>query len=75
MLSAFIDAWIAGERPRLEDYLQRARPAERAALADAIDDFVTLAPTPRYDDDTLQAIRAEATGTTAAWRPRRCPRC
>ena len=64
LLSAFIDAWIAGERPRLEDYLQRARPAERSALADAIDDFVTLAPTPRYDAATLRAIRAEATGTT-----------
>ena len=64
LLSAFIDAWIAGERPRLEEYLQRARPAERSALADAIDDFVTLAPTPRYDAATLRAIRAEATGTT-----------
>ena len=65
MLSAFVDAWIAGERPRLEDYLQRARPAERPALADAIDDFVTLAPAPRYNDKTLQAIRAEATATTS----------
>lgn len=65
LLSAFVDAWIAGERPRLEDYLQRARPAERPALADAIDDFVTLAPAPRYNDKTLQAIRAEATATTS----------
>jgi transcriptional regulator with XRE-family HTH domain len=65
MLSAFIDAWIAGERPRLEDYVHRVAPAERAALADAIDDFVTLAPAPRYDQDTLRAIRAEAAGATA----------
>jgi transcriptional regulator with XRE-family HTH domain len=66
ILSAFMDAWVAGERPRLEDYLERVDPAERAALADAIDDFVTLAPLPRYDDAALAAIRAEATGTTAA---------
>ena len=65
MLSAFIDAWLAGERPRLEDYVQRVPPTERAALADAIDDFVTLAPAPRYDEDTLRAIRAEAAGTAA----------
>jgi transcriptional regulator with XRE-family HTH domain len=65
-LSAFIDAWLAGERPRLEDYLERVDPAERTALADAIDDFITLAPLPRYDDVTLQAIRAEATGAGAA---------
>jgi hypothetical protein len=65
-LSAFIDAWLAGERPRLEDYLERVKPSERAALADAIDDFITLAPLPRYDDETLRAIRAEATGTATA---------
>jgi transcriptional regulator with XRE-family HTH domain len=65
-LSAFIDAWVAGERPRLEDYLERVEPADRDALADAIDDFVTLAPTPRYDEETLRAIRAEVTGPVAA---------
>ena len=69
LLSAFIDAWIAGERPRLEEYVRRARPAERAALADAIDGFVTLAPAPRYDDDTLEAIRAEAAGAASATLP------
>jgi transcriptional regulator with XRE-family HTH domain len=61
-LSAFIDAWTAGMRPRLEDYLERVDPSERAALADAIDDFVTLAPLPPYDDEALRAIRAEAVG-------------
>src|SRR3954469_7494690 len=66
MLSAFIDAWIAGERPRLEDYVQRVPPDARAALADAIDDFVTLAPSPRYNSETLRAIRAEAVGTATA---------
>jgi hypothetical protein len=65
-LSAFIDAWVAGERPRLEDYLERVDPAERATLAEAIDDFVTLAPLPRYEDDTLRAIRAEVAGAPTA---------
>jgi transcriptional regulator with XRE-family HTH domain len=64
-LSAFIDAWTAGERPRLEDYLERVEPSERAALADAIDDYVTMAPLPRYDDEALRAIRAEAGGAAA----------
>ena len=62
-LSAFMDAWVAGKRPRLEDFLLLVDPAERDALADAIDDFITLAPTPAYDAEALAAILVEASGT------------
>ena len=59
VLSEFIDAWNAGERPRAEDYLDRVAPAERAALADRIGDWLDTAPQPRYDDAALAALRAE----------------
>jgi transcriptional regulator with XRE-family HTH domain len=66
MLSSYIDAWLAGERPRLESYLQQVDPAERDQLAEAIDDFLTMAPTPRYSEEALAAIRAEAMGGAVA---------
>ena len=36
VLSDFIDAWNAGGRPRVRDYLARVPEAERDALADEI---------------------------------------
>ena len=59
LLSAFMDAWNAGRRPRLEDFVEQAPASEQPALARAIADFVELAPTPDYDDAALAAIRAE----------------
>jgi serine/threonine protein kinase len=32
----FEDAWLAGQRPRLEDYLEEATPAERSTLLDEL---------------------------------------
>lgn len=46
LLSQFMDAWLAGERPDAHDYLERAPEADRDALAESIADWLTLAPTP-----------------------------
>ena len=59
ILSEFIDAWNAGSRPDVDDYLARAPAEEQAELADQLLSFLTFAPTPSYDDDALAAIRAE----------------
>jgi len=59
ILSEFIDAWNAGRRPDVDDYLARAPEPERGELADDLVSFMTFAPTPNYSDDALAAIRAE----------------
>lgn len=59
ILSEFIDAWNAGSRPDVDDYIARAPAEEQSELADQLLSFLTFAPTPSYDDDTLAAIRAE----------------
>ena len=59
ILSEFIDAWNAGSRPDVDDYLARAPAEEQGELADQLLSFLTFAPTPSYDDDTLATIRAE----------------
>jgi transcriptional regulator with XRE-family HTH domain len=60
VLSDFIDAWNAGRRPRLRDYLERV-PAgtQRDDLADQIGSWLEIAPTPDYDAATRAEIRAE----------------
>ena len=59
LLSEFIDAWNRAERPRVDDYLARAAPGERDELAERLDDWLLLAPTPEYGADALEAIRAD----------------
>ena len=59
ILSEFIDAWNAGARPDVDDYLARAAEPDRAELADELVSFMTFAPTPAYSDEALAAIRAE----------------
>ena len=59
ILSEFIDAWNAGSRPDIDDYLARAPAQEQSELAAELLSFLTFAPTPSYDDDTLAEIRAE----------------
>ena len=81
ILSDFIDAWNAGRRPDVDE-LRRARRRARPRAAGAdIAAFLAFAPTPEYDDDALDAIRAEpavAAGAAATPRPaasgRRCCR-
>jgi transcriptional regulator with XRE-family HTH domain len=59
ILSEFIDAWNAGRRPDVDDYLARVPEAERGKLADELVTFLSFAPTPSYDEEALAAIRAE----------------
>jgi hypothetical protein len=59
ILSEFIDAWNAGGRPDVDDYVARVAPEERGELADQLISFLSFAPTPAYSDAALDAIRAE----------------
>ncbi len=59
ILSEFIDAWNAGRRPDVDDYLARVPEQERTELADQLVSFLSFAPTPSYDEEALAAIRAE----------------
>jgi transcriptional regulator with XRE-family HTH domain len=83
VLSDFIDAWNAGRRPRLRDYLARVPDgAERDHLAEQISTWLDVAPTPEYDAATRVAIRAEpvveqifeAVGEDAGLWPQLVPR-
>ncbi len=60
VLSEFIDAWNAGERPDVDDYVMRVEEQERGELAEQIVSFLQFAPTPSYDEKALEAIRAES---------------
>jgi hypothetical protein len=60
LLSDFIDAWNAGRRPRVREYLARLPDGpQREELADQITTWLELAPAPAYDEETRAAIRAE----------------
>jgi hypothetical protein len=59
-LSEFIDAWNAGRRPRVRDYLARVPEGpERDALAEQITTWLEIAPTPGYDESARAQIRAD----------------
>jgi transcriptional regulator with XRE-family HTH domain len=58
-LSEFIDAWNAGERPDVADYIARVPAEEQAKLAEQLVSFLSFAPTPAYSEEALAAIRAE----------------
>jgi hypothetical protein len=59
ILSEFIDAWNAGERPDVDAYLDRAAPGEQAGLAEAITTFLLTAPSPVYSDAVLDEVAAD----------------
>ena len=59
ILSEFIDAWNAGARPDVDDYLARASESDRGELAEQLVSFMTFAPTPAYSDEALAAIRGD----------------
>lgn len=61
LLNEFVDAWNAGERPRVEDYVDRAPEDERDELALLLGTFLENAPQPRYSAETLAQIEGEAT--------------
>ncbi len=59
LIGEFVDAWNAGRRPDAAEYLTRADPADRSELAQQLDAWMLVAPTPAFDDDALAAIRTE----------------
>lgn len=59
ILSEFIDAWNAGRRPDVDEYVSRAPAEQQEELADQLIAFLSFAPTPAYSDASLEAIRAE----------------
>jgi hypothetical protein len=59
VLSEFMDDWNAGRRPDVDDYLVRVPAAERDELAEQLMTWLTIAPTPDYDDATRAQIRAD----------------
>lgn len=59
VLGEFVDAWNTGRRPRVDDYLARVPAPERDALADALMDWLAVAPAPAYSEEARAAIRAE----------------
>jgi hypothetical protein len=58
-LSDFIDAWNAGQRPDLDEYLERLPESEREELAALIRAFMVEAPVPAYSVETLREIQSE----------------
>src|SRR3954454_12440498 len=59
VLSEFIDAWNAGQRPDVDEYIARVPAEEQGEMADELISFLSFAPTPAYSEATLDAIRAE----------------
>src|SRR3954454_19802561 len=59
VLSEFIDAWNAGERPDVEEYIARVPEEEQDALSEELLSFLSVAPTPAYSDEALAHIQAE----------------
>jgi transcriptional regulator with XRE-family HTH domain len=60
VLDDFIEAWNAGLRPRVREYLSRVPAgAPRDELADRLALWLEAAPAPEHDERTRAAIRAE----------------
>lgn len=59
VLSDFIDAWNAGRRPSVREYLRRVGDHQRDDLAEQIATWLELAPPPPYDEEARAAIRSE----------------
>src|SRR5690348_8038114 len=59
LLNDFTEAWNAGERPRVDDYVARASPGEQDELAGLIRAFLEIAPKPRYTKEQLKEIESD----------------
>lgn len=56
----FAQAWTAGRRPDVHDYLNRVSgDDEREELAQRLHEWLTIAPTPAYDEATLAKLSAD----------------
>lgn len=56
VLSDFADAWNAGARPAVSEYLERVAAGDRAELAEQIETWLMVAPAPAYSDEALADI-------------------
>ncbi len=66
LLARFIEQWNGGGRPAVEDFLDQAPETGRDDLAGHISTFLALAPTPRYDSQTIdELLNAPAVETAA----------
>ena len=59
ILSEFMDAWTSGRRPDVDEHLARVPESQRDELAGLIHSFLTVAPTPDYDDRAFDELRSE----------------
>ena len=59
LLDEFIARWNAGERPRADEFLERAPAADRDALAGLLNAFLDQAPAPPFGAETLAVIQRE----------------
>jgi transcriptional regulator with XRE-family HTH domain len=59
VLSDFIDAWNAGRRPRVGEYVARVEEGERDALSEQIGFWLEIAPEPELSEEAWAAIRSE----------------
>jgi hypothetical protein len=59
LLNEFVEAWNAGRRPEVDDFVDRAPEAERNELAGLIGAFLEIAPTPSYSPEQLDTLRAD----------------
>jgi transcriptional regulator with XRE-family HTH domain len=82
VLSEFIDAWNAGWRPQVAEYLERVGPAERDELAGELMAWLAVAPAPAYapaarkdirGDPAVRAVLAATSGEAGLW-PELLPR-
>src|SRR5215207_9418544 len=56
LLARFIEEWNNGQRPAVEDFLSQANAVERDELADQISTFLAFAPTPRFEETTIDEL-------------------
>ena len=56
LLARFIEEWNAGSRPVVETFLNQAADADRDDLAANISTFLAYAPTPRFDEQTIDGL-------------------
>src|SRR3954453_9676025 len=68
VLSEFVDAWNAGQRPDVDEYIARVPAEEQVALGEELATFLTFAPAPAYSDGAFTAIRAEIAAAGAEER-------
>lgn len=66
LVSNFVDDWNAGRRPLIEDWLVRADAADRDELRRQLGAFLAVAPTPRYDRGTVDALLNSVIAESAA---------